>query len=276
MEINYNYHIPLYALAAYSTYRDMSRVVSPGYLRGTARNRMYWGRGVRGSFKTIGYRRRAAAGKKLAVTSEELTTRNDRTVRAYDLVVCSRGQEINERERAMIYVRGVSIKGIFSNVGTAGVYTWAHVAVIAVKDGLPLTGGVDLTSIGDFYRGFGTSRTQDFDGTGTGNTNLELATLPLNTDRFHVLWKKSIYLGPPSGSSTGASGALVSTRHIRKYIRINRQFRFEDDSAASSTNLPTQRVQLIYWFTSPNIVKGAPVGSVNAAWRTQLYFREIV
>jgi len=140
--------------------------------------------------------------------------------------------QINQRNRDIIHLKGIKL--CLNCVSASDQPLYFNVAVVVPKFDqsnatIPVT---------DFFRGNANGRGTNFS---TTLSALELNTLPINSDKYHVLYHRRMTLGPPGttgGYNTDANRCYTT---INKWIKVNRQIHYEN-------NVPVNgRVQLAYW-----------------------------
>lgn len=173
--------------------------------------------------------------------------------------------EQNRREGKQIDVKGIRYKSYFKNNDAAKAKV-LHMAII-----IPKAENYNETAIpaAEFFRNDDADRGIGLD---VSNSSMIHNTRPINTDLYHVLWRKTIRLSIPSGEVEREG------KHIRlfqKYIPINRQFRFvpSGGSEATSSNDP----YFVTWYDDQ--IRNATVAGTAAAVARQqeiyLVFRDV-
>jgi len=191
---------------------------------------------------------------------------NSRTLYTRDLVNIPLGtdNEINNRQRAIVNVRGIKL---FMNVlNQTNDVVYCNVAVIVPRFNQTLAAADPV----DFFRGNGPQRGIDFSPALTG---LEFHKHPINADKYHVLMHRRFSLAPRGDLGPivfSINNSMSSYRTISQYIKINRQIRFEGNTPVMG------RVQLVYWFDDFNRNAGAPVelNVVRVAEHHITYFKD--
>ena len=203
--------------------------------------------------------------KRHLATSTNPLNLNSRTLYTRDLVSIPLGtnNEINQRQRAICNVRGVSLMMNFRNNFEDALYV--NVAVIVPRYNQALAAADPV----DFFRGNGPERGRDFN---IALTGLEMHTLSINHDKYHVLFHRRFTLAPkgPVSPDFSTGTSLTSYRTMKKYIKINRQIRFEG-------NVPVMgRVQLVYWFNDFDDASGniAETNACTVAEHHVTYFKD--
>jgi len=191
--------------------------------------------------------------------------RANRTLYSVDLVNIPLGvdNQINLRQRGIINCRGISIYMNMRNNQEDAMY--ANVAVIVPRYQQNLA-SVDPV---DFYRGNQSQRGVDFN---TGLSGLEMHMLPINRDKYHVLYHRRLTLAPrgPVPTDFSVGNALSNYKTIKKYIKVNRQLRYDGDAITSG------RIQLVYWFADfDHVPTGIPEASAVTVSELHIaYFKD--
>ena len=171
---------------------------------------------------------------------------------------------INTRQRHLVNFRGFKLCMEVSNVEDVPIYF--NVAMVTVKANTAPTAF-------EFFRGSGQNRALDFGGATVNG--LEYHCLPLNADKFNILWHKRYTLNP--GFSTtptvykSDSGKSFFT--IKKYTKFNRQLQYANNADV----IPESGgVWLIYWasvFGSSDVSPSLP-NALSISTRVVAYYRE--
>lgn len=229
-----------------------------GTASGTFRSRSYYKRRMSSRLppkkrRTVSSRARDAGHPTGSISAkcrethlESASTVNTRTLYHRDLVLLSRGDRIDERERDICNVRGVKVLMNFRASGIAGgnfnIPTQFNMAVVIVRN----NNLIGPTSVNDFdgekfFRGYKADRTLDFD---TTRASIELNENAINSDDYTVLARKSWKIQPINNPENFNCPVYF---HHEAYIPIRRQFRF-DGTLTTFDALPTDgRVILVYW-----------------------------
>lgn len=172
--------------------------------------------------------------------------------------------KINRRQRQVINIRGFLINQSFTNNVNAPMVI--NVAVIA-----PRNSNSDVASGDGFFRDFNESRDVNFS---TGLSGLQLTNLPISTDKWHVLHRQKFMLGPKQVDAVGDFNTRVPANYriIRKYIKFNRQIRYNDDTGTTAE----QKVFLVWWADTLQAAPGTtPTGfAYNTQTLAVTYFSE--
>jgi hypothetical protein len=201
-----------------------------------------------GPMKTVGY----SPGTKTsfsAITVNKWATAtgviNRRTLAAEAVTSLARqttGNEINLRERDMINCKGFSLRFYISNNSPSVNYT-IRMALVYDKNKTTWTDT-------DFFRGYGDSRTLDFDGSAAGGLDpCQLLVNPINRDKYAVLWERKINLGPDSDTTdnTDFSRTKDNSLAFNTFVPINRQLRYTGTGATSCAD----NIFLVAWIDVP-------------------------
>lgn len=133
--------------------------------------------------------------------------------------------DINHRQRQQINLLRLNLRLGATNVhATKACYM--HWAVVSPKDP-PAVTDPEVTPtipVTDFFRSYGTTRGINFADTLDA---AELNYSPINDDKFVVLARKRIYLGPTTTTGSGDIDANTKNFAVSSHtIRINRQVRY--------------------------------------------------
>jgi len=192
--------------------------------------------------------------------------RPSRTLLSADLVNIPLGadNEINLRQRGMINCRGISLYMNMRNNQEDAMY--CNVAVVCPKFQQNLPG----ISVADFFRGNGSDRGVDF--SSSSLTGLQMHMLPINKDKFHILYHRRITLAPrgPVASDFSIGNAMPNYYTLKKYIKVNRQLRYDGNTIVSG------RIQLVYWFSDfDSVASSVPEdNAVTVSEHHLVYFRD--
>lgn len=193
------------------------------------------------------------AAKKTQILQSLIASVNTRTVTKQDLSVIERVSNVaggltnDKRVGDVIHMSGAKLNFFIEN-GSA-VPIGCNVAIVVPRNESSLN--VTLP-IPNFFGGNSDTRGEAFDlATKTG---LELHTLPLNTDKFEVLYHKRKILG-----RTFAAGGVTTSTDAKSwglwddYIPINKEIRYTDGTGASAVSAPC----VLVWFDSMRSPTGA-------------------
>lgn len=171
--------------------------------------------------------------------------------------------DINERQRGMIYVSGFKYMCTISNTNDQPLVV--NLALISPKY-------EQSVSTTDFFRANeGANRSKNFD---TTLTSQELMWGPINPDKYNIHWRKRFSLTPQRGSTSGfvaESGKSYTT--FTKWFKIGRQIRY---SGSGSNTLDGRDMFLVNWADNINEASGRSpeANSYNHQERMIMYFRE--
>lgn len=205
-----------------------------------------------------------------------------RTLYSRDLTWIDRASsnEINERWREMINVRGFKMCMSVSGFSTGTLLNdnkplCLHMAILAMRNNVgntPAQQQVNPVQIQDFFRGNGTSRAINFQNTLSGQ---EFNCLAINADAYVILWRKKYILGriaDPAQCSRGHN--MPATRFIKKYIKLNRQVRYDETTIDAASE---GRIFLVYWLEQSQGAisgSGAIASSAGIDMHIVTFFRE--
>ena len=234
--------------------RSMPRAVSRG--RSRTRDRISKSERVA---KACGEPPNRNTHKKCQVASNTLPAKQTRTLydtKLVDLLKQSTGEEIDRRDRNMAHILGFDLN--FQIAGISGSPMTFSYAVIAAKNT-----NATAVSTNQFFRDFGSSRTQDF---GTGMNSLQLAQYPINTDNWRVLGKWNVKIGGQN-DTTGSSPEV----NIRRKVPFNRQITYD-----STSQLPRTQVFVVYWMDQfGKVAGGQPVNSATVLQSHVTFFSDL-
>jgi len=166
-----------------------------------------------------------------------------KTVVASLVTNIAQGDARNQRERGVIFFKGVKIRMSFRN--NDELPKWLNVALVQPKDPFPTDSVTqNLLNTNRFFKKDGLStRFADYT---TGDNGIEWGTDPINTDVHNVLWHMRKRLGPrfaqttqPFTTGTGAPAYLTLSR----YIKVGHKIAFATGNGDSSE----QPIYLIWW-----------------------------
>lgn len=154
------------------------------------------------------------------------------------------GTSYDARVGNEIYLCGLRIRCFFQNRQLRP--QTVHVAMVRPKQGQAQQNQEDFEQA--FFKRMGVGSGGpgltgiDFQEPTTG---IEYATLPLNTERWHVIWHSRFKLGVTSTTGGYSSGELKNYRTLYRYIKINRHVHFPD----AQNNFPSndQQIYLVVW-----------------------------
>ena len=183
----------------------------------------------------------------------------------------AQGQTANTRERNVVNLRGFKIRVLIKNTwngGAADRPLFLNFCLISPKHAT-----TTLTTT-DFFRNPGDlQRAIDFDNSFINGFDRGKA-LGINTDKYALLWKKTMTLGVANSQQafSGGAGGPRNYAYFKKYVPIKRQLRFDSGLDTSGFS----NIFFIWWVNA--IDEG--VGNVSVpgacdAWaRVTTYFRE--
>lgn len=175
--------------------------------------------------------------------------------RLFDLPKSGTTENSNTRTSDIVNFRGVKICMHIKNTQPSE-ELYVNWAIVTPKNASQTT----MTESDQVFRGTGTVRGVTY--TSVQGDWQKLHCLPLNTDLFLVHSHKRMKLGPYAGNAGNA------TRDFEKYIKINRQLRFDGSTATPEGG----SMFMIFWCSNSNNNLNAPVGEYK--WTTTSYFRE--
>jgi len=172
---------------------------------------------------------------------------------------------LERRESNLIFLKGIKVCGeVESLVGKSNPSSpyadhdvYFNFAVVTQKNP-PNSLGFDNNH---FFRGNNGERGVDFD---TTSSSIDLHCLPINTDKHVVLMHKRMVLGHNTSTTRNKYGRFM------KYMKINRQIRFDD------TANPSDRFWACYWCTPVHTDSPTPLvtDTVRVQFSTHVYFSD--
>lgn len=201
------------------------------------------------SRRNIGERTGTRTTKESLTASAEGDQFDTRTLVGHDLTDIQQTtvNDVNERQRLAVNLRGFKIYMQFQNLGNAPLTL--NICIIAPKDNRTA-----LPPTAQFFRdGTQSGRFLNFD---IANPNLVFAKYPINPDQWTVLRHKRYLLNGEAGPSTGRYlEHNPSFRTMKWYVPLKRQIRYA--SAVSSGSW--SKIYFAYWVD----VWGAGSGSIS-------------
>lgn len=219
----------------------------------------------------IGHRARKKLGDPIASSNckrclvdsgSELDQYDTRTLCFNSLTTLERGDSNHQRERSIINVRGIKINVMFQNAAAAKML-FVNFAIVSPKD--CITGIPDGTNM---FRAHLANRWRDFS---SSMNAYERHIAQFNTDRWLIHYHKRFKLAP--------SDVDVSCRQIRtikKYIKIGRQLRYQDEADGNTTEPINGAIYAMFWcdFTDNNRAANPTADQLLHTSNTVIYFKE--
>ncbi len=154
------------------------------------------------------------------------------------------GGQYDTRLGPNMYLCGLRIRCFFQNKQLRP--QTVHVAMVRAKEGQSPTDQDNFERA--FFKRMGVGSQgpnligMDFDEATTG---IEYATLPINSERWNIVWHTRFKLGVTSTTGGYSSGELKNYRTLYRYIKINRHVHFPD----FNNNYPSndQEIFLVVW-----------------------------
>lgn len=198
------------------------------------------------------------------------------TLHALHLTTIQHGVGADERERNVVNCRGFRIRFNVQNFYTENIEPGAtplymNMALVSPR-GYQITSATQNTYLNEaFFRSFGSSRVRNFDAPLAGLTR---HTLPINTDKWAVIWHHRKVIGSQSGEEKFSSGAggPRNWHSLSRYIKVGRQTRYVDGTTTSCQN----QIWLLIWFSPFNQNSGSTdtVKAANAWLSVIQYFKD--
>lgn len=172
------------------------------------------------------------------------------------------GDNVNDRQRQVIFVKGVTISLYLRNVDETTPVNMRWCVLMA-------KGAGPVTVNDNFYRGAGVQRYVNFDDVSNG---LHHMTYPINRDKFKVLAEGKYSLAPsrtPVSTVSYYSGSQPSHMQLQRYIPVGEKIEFDGTSAGAGL----QTLWFCYWATGPAYNLLAPkVAQITSALHTLVHF----
>lgn len=167
--------------------------------------------------------------------------------------------DISQRQRDLVYIGGIKIDLSFlNNSGTNTNACWVNIALITPRNQA-------APSTIDFFRGSNAnSRSRDFDASSL--SSLDFKTLPINTDDYIVHFHNRFLL------DSSNSNAGTGVREFHKYVKIGRQFRY--DNAGSTPTSPAPHLVIFLDRLHKGDTGGIDINAASVLKRATIYFRE--
>lgn len=229
--------------------------------RRSARSYGGGGKQFRFSRTNVGQRVGEGTTKRKVSEFQENVAMATKSIYSYNLTDLAKGDDIDQRERYIVNVRGFKIRMYFrNNVNIPIMVNWALVA----------GRGANAVSSTDFFRANGTARSQAA-GTGGG---VEQTFADINTDDYVVLRHKRFLLSEIS-NPTPAFNTIEqkSSWKIKEfYMPLKRQLRYEGDGETTCT----EKVFFVAWVSKPSdlVTDTATTDAVKLTLQTIMYYKE--
>lgn len=98
---------------------------------------------------------------------------------------------------------------------------------------------------------------------------LNMFCLPINSDLYYVVKRKSMVILPDSDKSATPDEGR-DFKLLEEYIKTNRKIYFN-----GSTSTPLQNVHMVWWCDYYNSPTGATSGTADISWRVVDYFKDV-
>lgn len=188
-----------------------------------------------------------------------------RSLQIVDLTNIPHGGDnsINTRQRDSIYVGGFHVKMEISNEQTTP--TYFSYAVIS-----PRSSNV-VTSL-QFFRYFDDFRSVNFS---DALTSLEFASLPINSDKYHVHMHRTFSLAPLPAATGHDTNTMNSYRTVDVYVPFKRQLKYS--GGTSDISPESGATYLVYWCDTwgRDSQASGQSGTVSLKKQCITYFREV-
>lgn len=211
----------------------------------------------------VGHKVGGATAKKSDQGSSAVTGYAERTMHYHTITYPSEGQNIDQRERKALNLRGFKFclewKADTTGVLTSTDVLYVNVCLVTSKRD-PTAGTVDTNQ---WFRAFGDNRSMDFDAVAR---SIDFHCRSINTDEWNVFFHKRFKLHAPLSAFN-----LPVHKTLMKYVPINRQIRFD------STSQPDTRFHLVWWCAVADRHTITPITGNVVDWNYHIttYFREL-
>lgn len=177
------------------------------------------------------------------------------------------------RERDVVHVSGVRVRMSFRN---------SLLTPMVVNVALVIPQRMNVVSTAalmyEFFRSTGVSdsslvvdRNLNFDDY-TAMSGIQYNTCPINTDRMSVIWHTRFKLGVIATNGGFSSGELKNYRTLARYVRVNKNITFGDNTGDSAQ----QRIILLVWTSGLFETNGNPVAdAIEFQTNNSIVFRDI-
>jgi len=165
---------------------------------------------------------------------------------------------INQRQRDMINLLGFDLVMEIRNLRT--IPCQFRMAVISPKV------SKIVPSI-DFFEGSEGARGRDFS---TTLNSMSFFDRPINPDLYNVLYTRKFTIGAKAGG-TLYNGTLENVFRFTKYVKVNRQIRYEGDAVGDCVN----PIFVVYWIDDYQNAADAPIvtNAANVSLKTVIRFK---
>lgn len=181
---------------------------------------------------------------------------------SFNLIKVEEGTGNHQRLRDLINVRGIKLYLEFQ-AAAADRKMYISMAAVVNKQSDEIIGD-------DFFRSNSEVRALPFNS--AEFSGMDRHTRAINTDQYAVLWHKKFMLNT-SGNAFVQNPNLSAQKTLTKYIKVNRQFRFEQ---ADNTDKAINPIYLVFWidrFDTPKEVTTPITNAITLQMRQVIYFR---
>lgn len=219
--------------------------------------------------KPVGFEKDVGSSRQHLTHATDQTSIDTRTLYSEEMTDIPKwttsANELYSRTRDMVNINGYKVCLFFKNDSDVPVYF--HWAIVQPKTATTM-------STADFFRNngdVGTSgnRGEDF---ATTLSSLKMDCLSINTDKYNIVRHKRHIVGVRNYNQPyNNGGGPPSYLHISEWVKIGRQFRFED----TSTPKCTTPLYFVYWMDRTDNAGGATatIGAGTFSSETVCYWR---
>lgn len=203
------------------------------------------------------------APAKRAVSDFPIGARSSNQLTVKDLTQIAQGDEVNDRLRQIIFVKGIKLNFFWSN--SLQVPQFVNWAILQERYSTAPVSTVNVNL--DFYRGSQTQRAVNFDNVSTA---AHKHTYQINTDKY-IIHGQGRFQAASIENLAYENGNNSSYRNIEQYIPINTRVNYESTSAASGTN----PIFFVTWCTPFNNTSAAvQLSTCQSSLHTVVYYME--
>jgi len=196
----------------------------------------------------------------------DMATQDTRTLYTHNLVQIPKGTGLDERTSDRVNIKGWKLTINIQSLENVSAQTFCF-AILSPKNSTSV-------STTEFFRQYGADRAINFS---TSLNYLQMMTNPINSDQYNILHRWRFKLGPKINNSgtSEVSSNRNTYKTINKYIKFNRQLRYE---TTASADVEADPVFLVWWADVDYSTNGGAVETANyqVQWRSVCYFNDTV
>jgi len=183
------------------------------------------------------------------VVDSKMYAYNANLLYIWNLTAITRGDEINMRTRDVVNISGVKLRWFFKNTlqsssqENAGSPLFPVVVNMAIISRKAFSDNIN----DEFFRTNGRNeRSVGF--TDTAVFGWDRAWLPINADKFNVIYHRRFQLSVAGNTGGYSAGAQNCFKRMARYFKINKQFRYRDGTSGSAQD----ELILVMWVAAPD------------------------